>query len=277
MSLLTPLLVAISICIGIYAIYGFIQKYKENFTQTASITLQDMFLFIDPEKLFFANILVLVVVPVLVFLLTGSIPLAFILTTLAILLPRVTYSIIKKRRLETLIEQMPDALNMMAGSLRSGASLSIAMDFVATETAAPFSQELSLVLREQKLGVSFEDAMESMGKRLGLEEVDLMISAMTISKSVGGNLSDVLERLANTLRSKAALEGKIKALTSQGKLQGIVVGMLPVFLGFILFQMEPEAMQPLFTTIYGWIVVSVISVLLLIGAFFIKKIITIDV
>lgn len=277
MSLLTPLLVAISICIGIYAIYGFIQKYKENFTQTASVTLQDMFLFIDPEKLFFANILILVVVPVLVFLLTGSIPLAFILTTLAILLPRVTYSIIKKRRLETLIEQMPDALNMMAGSLRSGASLSIAMDFVATETAAPFSQELSLVLREQKLGVSFEDAMESMGKRLGLEEVDLMISAMTISKSVGGNLSDVLERLANTLRSKAALEGKIKALTSQGKLQGIVVGMLPVFLGFILFQMEPEAMQPLFTTIYGWIVVSVISVLLLIGAFFIKKIITIDV
>jgi tight adherence protein B len=151
------------------------------------------------------------------------------------------------------------------------------MDFVATETAAPFSQELSLVLREQKLGVSFEDAMESMGRRLSLEEIDLMVSAITISKNVGGNLSEVLERLANTLRSKAALEGKIVALTSQGKLQGIVVGLLPVFLGFVLFQMEPEAMQPLFTTIYGWIVVSIISVLLLIGGFFIKKIITIDV
>ena len=277
MILTMSLLVGVCVCIGIYAIYGFIQKYRENFTQTASITLQDMFLFIDPEKLFFINIIVLIVVPILTFLLTGSIPMAVIFTVVAIMLPRITYGIIKKRRLQTIIHQMPDALNMMSGSLRSGASLSIAMDFVATETAAPFSQELSLVLREQKLGVSFEDAMESMGRRLSLEEIDLMVSAITISKNVGGNLSEVLERLANTLRSKAALEGKIVALTSQGKLQGIVVGLLPVFLGFVLFQMEPEAMQPLFTTLYGWIVVSIITVLLLIGGFFIKKIITIDV
>jgi tight adherence protein B len=277
MILLMSLLVAVCVCIGGYAVYGFIQKYRENFTKTASLTLEDMFLFIDPEKLFFVNILMLFVVPILTYLLTGSIPIAVILTVLAIMIPRIGYGIMKKRRLHTLIEQMPDALNMMSGSLRSGASLSIAMDFVATETAAPFSQELSLVLREQKLGVSFEDAMESMGRRLQLEEVDLMVSAITISKTVGGNLSEVLERLANTLRSKAALEGKIKALTSQGKLQGIVVGLLPIFLGLVLFQMEPEAMHPLFTTIYGWIVVSIISVLLLLGGFFIKKIITIDV
>jgi tight adherence protein B len=277
MILIMSFLVALCVIIGAYAVYGFYKKYHSEFTKNASLTLDDMFMFIDPEKLFFVNIIVLFVVPVLTLLLTGSIPFAIILTLLAVLMPRIMYSVIKKRRIKNLIEQMPDALNMMAGSLRSGSSLSMAMDFVATETAPPFSQELSLVLREQKMGVSFEDAMESMARRLTLEEVDLMVSAITISKSVGGNLAEVLERLANTLRSKAAMEGKIKALTSQGKLQGIVVGLLPVFLGIVLFQMEPEAMQPLFTTLYGWITVCVITVMLLVGAFFIKKIVTIDV
>ena len=131
-----------------------------------------------------------------------------------------------------------------------------------------------MVLREQKLGVSLEDAFESFAKRVNLEDVNLMVAAIVISKDVGGNLSEVLERLASTLRSKAALEGKIRALTSQGKLQGVIVGLLPVFLAFVLFQMEPEAMAPLFTTYYGWGVMAVVAVLLILGGVFIKKIIS---
>jgi tight adherence protein B len=94
---------------------------------------------------------------------------------------------------------------------------------------------------------------------------------------VGGNLAEVLERLAQTLRSKAVMEGKIKALTAQGKLQGIVVGMLPIFMAVVLNYLEPEAMAPLFTTWYGWVVVGVISVLLIVGGIFIRKIVSIDV
>ena len=134
-----------------------------------------------------------------------------------------------------------------------------------------------MVLREQKLGVSLEDSFESFSSRVDVEDVRLLASAITISKDVGGNLSEVLDRLASTLRAKSAMEGKIKALTSQGKLQGIVVGMLPLFLIFVLFQMEPEAMQPLFTTFYGWAVMAVIGVLLILGGVFIKKIVSIDV
>ena len=236
-----------------------------------------MFLFIDPQRLFFFNMGLVVVAPLLIILLTGAVPLAVIGAVVLFVLPRIAYGHLKKRREAKLIEQMPDALNMMAGSLRSGASLAIAMDLVATETAPPFSQELSLVLREQKLGVSLDDAFESFSKRVNLEDVNLMVAAIVISKDVGGNLSEVLERLASTLRGKSALEGKIRALTSQGKLQGWIVGLLPVFLGFVLFQMEPEAMAPLFTTYYGYGVIVVVSVLLILGGVFIKKIITIDV
>lgn len=252
-------------------------NYQEKFKSDAKTSLEDMFLFIDPQRLFFINLGLVLVLPVLVVLITGAIPLAILSAVLIFVLPRVAYGYLKNRREFKLIEQMPDALNMMSGSLKSGASLAIAMDLVATETEPPFSQELSLVLREQKLGVSLEDAFESFSKRVNLEDVKLLVSAITISKDVGGNLSEVLERLATTLRSKAAMEGKIRALTSQGKLQGIVVGALPVFLAFVLYQMEPEAMQPLFTTYYGWAVVAVISVLLILGGIVIKKIVTIDV
>lgn len=277
MEVIIALSVMFCVALLVFAARGFFVDYRKGFTSSASITMEEMFLFIDPQKLFFINIGVVLIVPLLTWMLTGKLILAIVVTLIALILPRFLYGYIKKKRLEGIVAQLPDALNMMAGSLRSGASLAIALDLVATETDAPLSQELSLLLREQKLGVSLEDAMESMTKRLHLEEIDLFVSAVTISKSVGGNLAEVLERLSQSLRSKAVMEGKIKALTAQGKLQGIVVGLLPVFMGFALNYLEPEAMAPMFSTWYGWITVGVISVLLIVGGVFIRKIIAIDV
>ena len=269
--------VMLSVVLILLSLRGFFADYQKGFTTNASVTLQEMFLFIDPQRLFFVNSLVVLIVPVLVWLLTGKVALAILVTAVALILPRFLYSVLKRRRLEKLVEQLPDALNMMAGSLRSGASLAIALDLVASEAEVPLNQELSLLLREQKLGISMEDAMQGMAKRLRLEEVELFVSAVTISKSVGGNLAEVLERLAQTLRSKAVMEGKIKALTAQGKLQGIVVGLLPIVMILVLNYLEPEAMAPLFNTWYGWVVIGVIVVMLIIGGIFIRKIVSIDV
>lgn len=277
MPFIVSLLVALSVMGVVFFISLSWSNYRARFTTDAKSSLEDMFLFIDPQRLFFFNMGLVVVVPLLITVLTGAVPLAVIAALVLFVLPRTAYGYLKKRREAKLIAQMPDALNMMSGSLRSGASLALAMDLVATESAPPFSQELSLVLREQKLGVSLDDALESFAKRVNLQDVNLMVAAVVISKDVGGNLSEVLERLASTLRTKSALEGKIRALTSQGKMQGWIVGLLPVFLGFVLFQMEPEAMAPLFTTYYGYGVIAVVSVLLILGGVFIKKIITIDV
>jgi tight adherence protein B len=276
-TLLISAAVMLSVVMILLSLRGFFADYQKGFTTNASVTLQEMFLFIDPQKLFFANILIVLIVPVLVWLLTGKLVLAVIVTVVALILPRFMYGVLKRRRLDKLVEQLPDALNMMAGSLRSGASLAIALDLVASEAEVPLNQELSLLLREQKLGISMEDAMQGMAKRLRLEEIELFVSAVTISKSVGGNLAEVLERLAQTLRNKAVMEGKIKALTAQGKLQGIVVGMLPIFMAVVLNYLEPEAMAPMFSTWYGWVVMGVIAVLLIVGGIFIRKIVSIDV
>jgi tight adherence protein B len=116
-----------------------------------------------------------------------------------------------------------------------------------------------------------------MAARLKLEEIELVVAAMTIARDVGGNLAETLDQLASTLRAKATMEGKIRALTSQGKLQGLIVGMLPLFLMLVLSKMQHDAMQPLFTTVIGWLVLGVIAILEVIGFLMIRKIVTIDV
>jgi tight adherence protein B len=168
-------------------------------------------------------------------------------------------------------------LQMLGSSLRAGTSLQIALDMAIQETPAPLSQEMGVVVREQRLGLALEDALETMATRLKLEEVELVVAAMTIARDVGGNLAETLDQLASTLRAKATMEGKIRALTSQGKLQGLIVGLLPIFLLVVLSRMQHEAMAPLFNTLIGGLVLGVIGILEVIGFFFIRKIVTIDV
>jgi tight adherence protein B len=105
----------------------------------------------------------------------------------------------------------------------------------------------------------------------------LVVSGMQISKEIGGNLAETLERLADTLRRKLEMEGKIDALTGQGKMQGIVMTALPLFIGFILYHMEPVHMMRLFTEPMGWAVCAITAIMLYVGYTFIRKIVNIDV
>lgn len=253
------------------------ERWREMFTENARVSLDDMFLFVDPRALFRANVALFLLLPMLVWLFTGAPFLAVLAAVVGAVFPRTAWVVMRNRRMRKLVLQLPDALTMMAGSLRAGASLQQSLDMVVKETPAPVSQEFSLLLREQRLGLALEDSLRGMAQRLNVEDIDLFVSAMSIAKEVGGNLSEILDRLASTLRAKAVMEGKIRALTSQGKLQGLIVGALPIFLAGILYVMEPEAMLPLFTTLYGWGVMAAVFVLLLLGGFFIKKIVTIDV
>ncbi|MFZ2990691.1 type II secretion system F family protein [Ideonella sp.] len=253
------------------------ENWRASFTENARLTLEDMFLFVDPRSLFRINVLLFLLLPPLVWLITGVAFFAVVAAVLGAICPRLIWVVMRNRRAQKLVLQLPDALTMMAGSLRAGASLQGALDMVVKENPAPVSQEFSLLLREQRLGLSLEDSLRGMGLRLKLEDVDLFVSALTIAKEVGGNLSEILDRLASGLRAKAVMEGKIRALTSQGKLQGLIVGMLPLFLAGVLYVMDPAAMTPMFTTMYGWAAMAVVFVMLLLGGVFIKKIVTIDV
>lgn len=274
--LITLLLLAM---VGLLVWWGraALMGWRQRFTETARVSMADMFVFLDPGSLFQFNLAAFLLLPLVTWFATGNPLLALLAAVAGAVAPRLTWSVLRRRRTDRLVLQLPDGLTMMCGAMRAGAGLQAALDLVVKEMPAPLSQEFSVLLREQRLGLPLEESLRSMGERLKIEDVNLFVSALTIAKEVGGNLSEILERLASTLRAKAVMEGKIKALTSQGKLQGIVVGSLPIFLAGMLYTMEPVAMRPLFTTPYGWATMAVIGVLLLLGGVFIRKIVTIDI
>jgi tight adherence protein B len=251
--------------------------YQRRFTTLARSRLEEAFVFIDPNKVFLLTIVGTVVVPPLLWFLTGARVLAVLVAVLAIVGPRIGFRVINGRRRTKIVKQLPDVLLMLGSSLRAGTSLQIALDLAIRETPAPLSQELGIVVQEQRLGVALEDALETMATRLKLPEIELVVTAMTIAREVGGNLAETLDRLAHTLRAKATMEGKIRSLTSQGKLQGLIVGSLPLFLMLVLSHMQHDAMAPLFNTWIGWGVLGVIGILEAIGFAMIRKIVTIDV
>jgi len=251
--------------------------YQRRFTDQARNRLEEAFIFIDPNKVFLMTILGTVVVPPLLWFATRSVALPVLAGVLALVLPRISFGFINRRRRTKIVKQVPDVLLMLGSSLRAGTSLQIALDLAIRETPAPLSQELGVVVQEQRLGVALEDALETMATRLQLAEIELVVTAMTIAREVGGNLAETLDRLAHTLRAKATMEGKIRSLTSQGKLQGLIVGSLPLFLMLVLSHMQHDAMAPLFNTWIGWGVLGVIGILEAIGFAMIRKIVTIDV
>ncbi|MBE3674059.1 tight adherence protein B [Pseudoalteromonas paragorgicola KMM 3548] len=262
---------------GNYISRDLAEKYRDTFTHTAKRNLSDMFLFIEPQKLFIANIIGMLLFFLFIWSYTGAVVLALILVTIVAFLPPYFYKYLQNRRKKLFIKQLPDALNMICASMRSGSSLTNAIEAMVQEQDAPLSQEFSLFLREQRLGVDFNDGLSNMLERIPELDFKLVVSGMQISKEIGGNLAETLERLSDTLRRKLEMEGKIDALTGQGKMQGIVMTALPLFIGFILYHMEPTHMMRLFTEPMGWAVCAITAIMLYVGYTFIRKIVNIDV
>ena len=252
-------------------------QYREDFTSSASNNLADMFLFVDPNQLFRLNLIALVVLPALVWLLLGDLISTLGVFILILVLPTYLYRSMRKKRLARIEAQLPDALAMVSGAMRAGASLNIALDNLVNEQPPPISQEFEILTQEQRLGVDFEVSLSNMEKRIPIQDFAMLMTALRINREVGGNLADTVESLGETLRRKATMEGKIESLTAQGRLQGIVMTGLPVLLGVLLNFLEPEAMSKLWTTGIGWSVLAVVIIMELLGYIMIKKITAIDV
>lgn len=250
--------------------------YKEKFTRNASVEMVDMFVFTDPTKLFLANLLILVIVPILIhslfqlWVITGAV------FGVLLVLPGVIWASMRKRRFRRFEEQMPDAFMMLASSLQAGASLSMALDTMTKQSTPPLSQEFGLMTKRLRLGLSLDDGLLQMEKRIPLQSFVMASSAIRISREVGGNLVDTITSLSRTLRRKKKMEDKIDSLTSQGRAQGIFMAALPIILAILLSFLEPEAMRKLYTTREGLMVLFVMVVMQVMGFMFIRKITTID-
>lgn len=252
-------------------------RYRAQFTERTSFQAREFFLFLDPAKIFAAHVALVVLGTILTALFFRNFVLGLGAGAALGFLPRFVFARARQRRLRRFEEQLPDALTMLSGALRAGLSLRSAIGQLVVEAPAPLGQEFTLLLREQRLGATLEQSLNGLARRIPTPTTILTVSAMRIASETGGGLAEMLERTANTVRGRLQIEGKIGALTAQGKLQAWIVGLLPVGLMMVLNQMEPGEMSVLWHTPMGWGALAVIGVLEALGIFVIRKIVAIDV
>jgi len=186
-----------------------------------------------------------------------------------------------KRRIKAFNNQLGDAINLLANSLRSGYSFLQSMELVSREAPTPMANEFRRVVQEVGLGLSTEAALDNLLKRVPSDDLDLLITAVNIQHEVGGNLAQILETIGHTIRERIRIKGEIQTLTAQGRLSGYVITFLPIGLAVAITMMNPDYMSPMFTFGFppkAWCCLPVASLILIaIGYFAIMKIVDIEV
>ena len=174
-------------------------------------------------------------------------PLALLVGALmGFILPRFWLGRRKGSRLRAFDKQLPDTITLIANALRAGSSFLQAIELVVRESRPPVSTEFGRVIREVNLGLSFEVALENMVRRVKSDDLELMATAISIQHTVGGNLAEILDSIAYTIRERIRIKGEIRTLTAQQRLSGYVVGFLPIALAGFIFLAAPKFFDPMF-------------------------------
>ena len=212
-------------------------------------------------------------------------PLALLIGAfIGFMLPRFWLGRRKSGRLGAFNKQLPDTITLLANGLRAGSSFLQAVELVVRESRPPVSTEFSRVIREVNLGLPFEQAMENMVRRVRSDDLELMATAINIQHTVGGNLAEILDSIAFTIRERIRIKGEIRTLTAQQRLSGYVVGFLPIALAGFLFVAAPNFMAPMFDKPpealglpLGVVILAMGGFMMFIGFMLIRKIVDIEV
>jgi len=174
-------------------------------------------------------------------------PLALLIgAVVGFFLPRFWLNRRKNQRLKSFNGQLADTITLIANALRAGSSFLQSIEMVVRETRPPISTEFGRVIREVNLGLAFDDALNNMVRRVRSDDLELMVTAISIQHQVGGNLAEILDSIAFTIRERVRIKGEIRTLTAQQRLSGYVVAGLPIGLMGILFIIAPNFMKPMF-------------------------------
>lgn len=239
--------------------------------------LEALFVFVDPQRVARASAFGLLSLPAAVLLFDGSPWVMLVALGCWLATPRLLLHGLRERRRRRFDAQLPEAVLSLAAQLRAGLALPQALGVLAAHQAAPLSQELSLVLRRHRLGLALDAALGELPLRIRSRDAEMFIAALRVARESGAGLADALQRLGDTLRRRRMIEDRIRALTAQGRVQGVVVSVLPVVLVIALLLIEPEATGRLFSTPAGWATVATVVVLETAGWLLIRRIVNIDV
>jgi tight adherence protein B len=229
-----------------------------------------------PPEALFLYLTIVVVVLLGAMLILGALG-ALVGTAVAIIFPVLYLEMRRKKRLRKFETQLPDVLNLLAGSMRAGFSFAQGLEAVAEEASEPSKRELQRVYAESRLGRPIEDALEDSADRM--QSIDLVwaVMAIRIQREVGGNLAELLDTVAETMTERERLRRDVNALTAEGKISAIVLGILPVGLGLFIYTANPGYMDPLFDETVGKIMLTGSILLALAGFYWMKKLIEVEI
>ena len=286
-----------SVCAGLCALFAtFViveftaytsARYKERFLAEAAVELDDVLLQLPANRILDLSIAIAAVSFILFgglssFLSTEvnwirTILIGSVSAVVAFLAPRFYLRMLKKQRLAKFNEQLEDALLSMSSALKAGFSITQALENVALENRYPISFEFTLLMQELRLGVQFDAALRKMADRLGSQDFELVAVAIITARQTGGELTSVLEELAGVIRERMRIMQRVRALTSQGRMQAWLIASVPFVLMFAMMRLAPDLMDAFFGSIAGVVVLLAVVVMVVCGFLWIRKITTIDV
>ena len=254
-----------------------VKRANEQSEKTVARDLDAMFVFISVEHLPYVKLGCALGLGTLLLLLTfnmkppGPFVLAGIGALLGYFLPEVVIHRMKRKRLQRFGEQLVDGLVLLSNGLRAGFTLQQALEMLVEESKPPISQEFSLVLRQYRLGMDIDEALLRCVTRTEDEDLGLAVTAVMITRQVGGNLAEIFDRIVAMIRDRKMLEGKVTALTAQGKMQAMVVALVPWVLGVAVAKINPDLMKLMWSTMPGWVALGLVFILDLLGYLWVVK------
>jgi tight adherence protein B len=253
-----------------------LDQYEEKYATRGAQSLENMFFFISTRQLVVMTLAIAAIFFVLG-LVVANILVGVILGAFGFVVPFLGIRHLKKKRVQKFNRQLVDALTQMSAAFKAGLTLPQAADNISKEIQPPLGQEFSLLVKEIKLGIPIDEALSNLAARVGSEDLDLVVTSTNISRQLGGNMAEMYDIISATIRERFRLEGRIGALTAQGKMQGWVVALMPLALGAFLYYWRPDLMKPMLAATFGKVLVGVIIFMEIMGMLFIRKIVNIDV
>lgn len=283
MSTHTALMIAVvAAALAVFAVLAAIGsvamgQHRADFNRHVGRQLRDLFITIDPARLWILQCTGALTIAVLVAIITWNPFVVGVSALLMMALPRWAITRLQHRRRQKLRQQVPDLLMVMAGSLRSGSGLSVALSRAASVSPAPTRQHLEWLLGDLKLGTSLADALTAFERRAGAEEVTLVATAIRVGAETGGPLARTLESLADAIRRRLALESRIRALTAQGRLQAWIMALLPALVLALLALVDPPSFAEIVMTSGGRAVLAAVFAAQVVGFRWVRRIVAIEV
>ncbi len=285
-------LAALAVGLGVWSVGSLllagIDHWRRRFLEDAEFEMEEMLLQIPAATVLNYSLLAAAAAAVIAFLVTApgaegfnwQLGLLFGVAAfvLVLVLSRFFLRFLRKRRLEKFNDQLEDALMSMSNALKAGFSIHQAIEMVIKQNKNPISLEFKLMIQQTQLGMSFDDALKNMAKRVESEDFNLVASATSTARQTGGDLTGVFDRLADMIRERLRIQRRIRTLTAQGRLQGLVLGGLPMILLLILyFVVDKQLVRGFFSHPVG-ILLFIVVIFLEIGGFLtIRKIVNIDI